>query len=887
MVAAAMLLRSKNPSGPRLMSDPASFLNVRLFMKSLSPILGLLVACSPGEIPIEMTEHGLLSDVRDFGSNPGELHMRKYVPDSMPQNAPVVFAFHACSQITEQPPPYYNAWIHAGWTELADEWGFYVVYPAQDSANNGINCFNWAGEYGDPTNLMRGEGENESIHQMLQKMEADHSIDPSRVYMAGFSGGGAMVSLMMATWPELFAGGAIMAGIPYYCTTTFTEVSTCLSPGIDRTPSDWGDRVRNAYPGYSGPYPLVSIWQGANDTNVATRNQTELIEQWTDVHGIDQTPDGSDMIDGHPHEVFKNASGQTVVESYRVANMPHGTPYQPSSGCGSAVPGGKQGGSYFYDVGICAARRIGEYFGLDGGGMPVDRNPPDISITAPNDGAAVTSNVEIRATASDDVGVVEVIISINGTPKATLTQPPYTYVWNTATEANGSYTLTAEASDAAGNRSKMDIAVTVTGGVDDNTPPTVNVTAPANGDTISGTFTISVDASDDFGVAKVEVRIDGAAIGEATAQPYSVAFDTSIVAAGSHAISAVAFDAAGNTATDDDTTVTISASDTNKPTVKITSPSDGAMLSGVVRIQVDASDDVGIQSVLMFLDDVQIGTDYRGPGYEFLWDTAVFPQGTHELRARAFDRAGNLVDDAIAVSVSQDAETPEEGKRVLVGRRYWGCDSMPGEPSALILIFGLLFLFRRRKKIAVAALLFGCGAPIYDTETPTVGLSTPARVSEFLDGKKLVMEGSMIPTHPNGYDQNMDFGAATQCYHKVTMTPLGGKIRVSSELGTRSDDSGCDRMRVSGEASFDSTAVLIENVEGDASCFDFTITYPGFGQEGRGEIDAERTTLTLELFFKDQAIGHRCADGGVGDPTVTLNQTMFTGDAQQRYQIGE
>ncbi len=187
----------------------------------------------------------------------------------------------------------------------------------------------------------------------------------------------------------------------------------------------------------------------------------------------------------------------------------------------------------------------------------------------------------------------------------------------------------------------------------------------------------------------------------------------------------------------------------------------------------------------------------------------------------------------------------------------------------------------------LSILLFAaCGDPIYqDQQMQGDGLTTPSRISSFLDGKALVMEGSMIPSHPNGYDQDVDFGAATQCYMKVTMAPLGGKIRVTSELGTLTE-SGCDRMRLSGEASFDSTAVLIENVGGDAECFDFTITYPGFGQEGRGTINAERTELDLELFFKDQATGHRCADGAVGAPTVTLNQQLFTGDALQRYRIG-
>lgn len=187
---------------------------------------------------------------------------------------------------------------------------------------------------------------------------------------------------------------------------------------------------------------------------------------------------------------------------------------------------------------------------------------------------------------------------------------------------------------------------------------------------------------------------------------------------------------------------------------------------------------------------------------------------------------------------------------------------------------------------ALIPALFACGGePIYTGGQEAGTLTTPSKIQSYLDGKSLVMEGDGIPSHPNGYDQDLDYGAATQCYVRVTMRPLGGTITVASELGTLTEE-GCDRTRLSGEASFDSTAVLIENVVGEATCFDFTVTYAGFGQEGRGKIDQETDELTLELFFKDQASGHRCADGAVGDPTVTLNQEAFTGDAMQVYTIG-
>ncbi|MGC3999900.1 MAG: hypothetical protein QM767_21650 [Anaeromyxobacter sp.] len=84
---------------------------------------------------------------------------------------------------------------------------------------------------------------------------------------------------------------------------------------------------------------------------------------------------------------------------------------------------------------------------------------------------------------------------------------------------------------------------------------------------------------------------------------------------------------------------------------------------------------------------------------------------------------------------------------------------------------------------------------------------------------------------------------------------------------------------------FSSTNVLIENVAGNATCFDVTVTYTGFAQEGRGRFLDDGDTLELELFFSGQATGHRCADGAVGEATVTLNAAAFTGNAVQTYRI--
>lgn len=166
---------------------------------------------------------------------------------------------------------------------------------------------------------------------------------------------------------------------------------------------------------------------------------------------------------------------------------------------------------------------------------------------------------------------------------------------------------------------------------------------------------------------------------------------------------------------------------------------------------------------------------------------------------------------------------------------------------------------------------------------------TPEKINAYLEGKTLTMEGDAIPSHPNGYDENVNFGNATQCYTKVTMSPSSTSWHVVSSLGTLSgapntgDTGTCDHTMASGEITFDSTAILIENVT--VECFDFTATYVGFAQEGRGRLSADGKTLDLELYFKGQAAGHRCGDGGVGDASVTLNGMPFSGDAVQVYSI--
>src|SRR5207249_3096066 len=183
-------------------------------------------------------------------------------------------------------------------------------------------------------------------------------------------------------------------------------------------------------------------------------------------------------------------------------------------------------------------------------------------ITAPANGASVAgTTVVVSATASDNVGVVGVQFKLDGAnlgPEDTAS--PYTFSWNTTTVSNGVHSLTAVARDAAGNQTTS-AAISVTVNNPDTVPPTVSVTSPASGATVSGTITISAAASDNIAVVGVQFKLDGANLGaEDTVSPYSISWNTTTVSNGVHSLSAVARDAAGNQTTS--ATVSVSASTT-------------------------------------------------------------------------------------------------------------------------------------------------------------------------------------------------------------------------------------------------------------------------------------------------------------------------------------
>jgi hypothetical protein len=281
---------------------------------------------------------------------------------------------------------------------------------------------------------------------------------------------------------------------------------------------------------------------------------------------------------------------------------------------------------------------LGSLAATAGGTYTIDTAAPTVNITSPANNAslALGSTPTISTTATDAASsVTKVEVYIDGALKTTLTTSPYNYTWNTGVTL-GAHTLQAKAYDTFNN---VSTSSTVNVNVTDQTAPTVTLTAPAAGSFVGGaSIAVTSTATDNVGVVGVQFKLDGANLGaEDTTSPYSVTWDTSAATAGSHTLTAVARDAAANTATSSSVSLTV---DNSAPTVSITAPTAGAIVNGTVTVNTTATDNTGgsgISKVELYVDGVLNSTDIASP-YNFSWNTTALAFGTsHTLTAKAYD----------------------------------------------------------------------------------------------------------------------------------------------------------------------------------------------------------------------------------------------------------
>jgi acetylxylan esterase len=259
-----------------------------------------------------------LTEVTGFGANPSNLRMFLYVPDNVAARPAIVVGVHWCGGNGQA---FYSGTQYA---QLADRYGFIVIYP---SVTRSSACFDVYTEQA----LRRGGGSDPvGIASMVSYVQQRYNVDPNRIFATGVSSGAMMTNVLLALYPDVFDAGSAFAGVPYTCfaTTGGSEWNgECSSGQIIKTAQEWGTLVRNANPGYTGPWPRMQTSHGTEDTGLHYQNFSEQIKQWTNVHGLSQTPTYTDTPQaGYTRTRYGGSGGMAPVEAISMAGVGHNLP---------------------------------------------------------------------------------------------------------------------------------------------------------------------------------------------------------------------------------------------------------------------------------------------------------------------------------------------------------------------------------------------------------------------------------------------------------------------------------------------------------------------------------------------------------------------------------
>ncbi len=290
-----------------------------LLATTAPPATATAPATAPGSVTgATSISAAQLTEVTDFGANPSDLRMHLYVPDNVTERPAVLLALHYCTGTGEA---YYSGTQFAS---LADQYGFIVIYP---TVTRSSQCW----DVSSPAALSRDGGSDPvGLMSMVDHTVEAYGADTSRLFVTGGSSGGMMTNVMLGVYPDVFAAGAAFSGVPFGCfaTTNGSEWnSECANGQITHTPQEWGDLVRAAYPGYTGPYPRMQLWHGTVDDILAYPNFEEEIKQWTDVHGLSQSPEFTDSPQPSLTRTRYGGTGtQAIVEANSFEGSGHGLP---------------------------------------------------------------------------------------------------------------------------------------------------------------------------------------------------------------------------------------------------------------------------------------------------------------------------------------------------------------------------------------------------------------------------------------------------------------------------------------------------------------------------------------------------------------------------------
>ena len=253
---------------------------------------------------------------------PSYVNMYIYVPDKLATKPPILVASHHCQGTAAST---YSE-TKSTFVSLADKNGFIIIFPEA----TGHNCW----DVGSAKSLKHdGGGDTQAVAQMVRYTLAKYNGDAGRVVAFGGSSGAMMTQALMGVYPDLFVAGVAVSGVPCGCwASSYTgDVATngqwsgpCAGGQVTKTAQAWGDQVRSMFTGYSGHRPRLQLWHGTADTTISYKNLAEAVKEWTNLLDLSATPTTSNTELGGPHEVWKNACGFAVLETFSVTGAGHG-----------------------------------------------------------------------------------------------------------------------------------------------------------------------------------------------------------------------------------------------------------------------------------------------------------------------------------------------------------------------------------------------------------------------------------------------------------------------------------------------------------------------------------------------------------------------------------
>ena len=344
-------------------------LKIRMLAAALVAALAALVTLAVATPASAAT----LTEVTGFGTNPTNLRMHLYVPDRVAARPAILVAVHYCSG---SGPAFYSGTQYAA---LADRYGYIVIYP---SVTRSSLCW----DVSSAAALRRGGGSDPvGIMSMVDYVKQRYNADPGQIYATGTSSGAMKTNVLLGDYPDVFKAGASFAGVPFGCfaTTNGSEWnSECAQGTVIHTAQEWGNLVRNAYPGYTGTRPRMQLWHGTEDDTLRYPNFGEEIKQWTNVQGLTQTPTATDSPQSGWTRTRYGATGDRApVEALSLQGVGHN----------------------LITTGMAA--RVITFFGLDSGGTVPQppAGPCKVAVTVNAWNTGLTASVTITNTGTTAV----------------------------------------------------------------------------------------------------------------------------------------------------------------------------------------------------------------------------------------------------------------------------------------------------------------------------------------------------------------------------------------------------------------------------------------------------------------------------------------------------